>query len=282
MEKQEEKEDKEDLRFKHIKGRANWSILYYYGSYGLLYGFAILYRFFLPDVTFTFPINEIHETVHFTMPLAELMDLIFLGIILSINAFRTYTLLQEREIDTLKQRKRYSFLTAIIIMNFGLIVHMVANQLDNFVSSMENGGVVLNTVPGLPQLTWGIYFWDEIASHLMIGFGFFMLIFVFFSLERKNEEYNFKLESKLIKLICVAVGAGMGFGLAEGQAGAVYFIICVALLIISALKMKKKPFHSATFYFALGYIIFIVIWVLITGLMTGYPYVKEPSQFGLL
>jgi hypothetical protein len=182
---------------------------------------------------------------------------------------------------------RILFMISIIILNFGVISHMVANQLGEFMHAIVESGEVI-IVPGsnLEQLELGLYFWDEIASHIFTGWGIFGLITLFLQMERKNNvtEIFTGKKDKLLRLLSFAVGGGIAFGLIEGQAGAIFFVVSGLLLLFTVVQMigtkyKNKPFTTCTLIVLIGYILFTIIYVLFTGLKSNYPYIKQISEF---
>ncbi len=270
-----------------IQRRLRLSILYFYGSYGIFYVIAFLYRLFLPSVTIPFVIAELDKQVTFTMDLAELLDLIYLGIIFSINAFFTFNWLSTALPPNKKVKKntQIMFMISIIILNFGVITHMVANQLNEFMHAIVESGEIITPGSNLEQLELGLYFWDEIASHIFTGLGIFCLMTLFVRMERKNEVTEIFTTKKdvLIKLMSFAVGGGIAFGLIEGQAGAIFFVVSGLLFLFIVVQMigakyKNKPFTTCTLFVLIGYVLFTVVYVLITGLKSNYPYIFQISE----
>ncbi len=267
--------------------RLRFAILYFYGSYGIFYVIAFLYRLFLPTVTIPFVIAELDKQVQFTMDIAELLDLIYLGLIFSINAFFTFNWLStllpaDRKV---KKLTRIMFMISIIILNFGVITHMVANQLNEYMHAIVESGEIITVGSNLEQLQLGLYFWDEIASHIFTGLGIFCLMTLFIRMERKNEVTEIFTTKKdlLIKIMSFAVGGGIAFGLIEGQAGAIFFVMSILLLLFILLQMigakyKSKPFTTSTIIVLIGYILFTIVYVLITGMKSTYPYIKQISE----
>ena len=270
-----------------IQKRLRFAILYFYGSYGIFYIIAFVYRFFLPTVSIPFVIAELDKQVDFTMDIAELLDLLYLGIIFSINSFFTFNWLSTLLAPNKKIMKitRIFFMISIIILNFGVVTHMVANQLNEFMHAIIDRGEVIAPGSNLEQLQLGLYFWDEIASHIFTGLGMFCLMTLFIRMERRNnitEIFNSKKDF-WIKIMSLAVGCGIAFGLIEGQAGALFFVLGVLLMIFIILQMigkkyKNKPFTTATLLVLLGYILFTAIYVIFTGLKSNYPFIKQISE----
>ena len=86
-----------------------------------------------------------------------------------------------------------------------------------------------------------------------------------------------------------AVGIGIAFGLTEGQWGVPFGILCVILILYIPLRCKlmnvslnDKSFNKATFFMALGYLLFIGGWVLahlyFDTLKDVFPFVLQPSE----
>lgn len=270
-----------------IQRRLRFSILYFYGSYGIFYVIAFMYHIYLPSVTIPFVIAEFDEQVKLTMDLAELFDLLYLGIIFSVNAFFTFnwlsTLLPRNK--QLKKTTQIIFMISIIILNFGVVTHMVANQLNEYMHALVASGELITPGSNLEQLQLGLYFWDEIASHIFTGFGIFCLMLLFLRMEKRNNVQNLVTTKKdiWIRIMSFAVGGGIAFGLIEGQAGALFLGISCLLLIYILLMMirtkyRDKPFITNTLFVLVGYIVFTVIYALITGLKPMYPYIKQISE----
>ncbi|MHA1672997.1 MAG: hypothetical protein ACTSYI_05165 [Promethearchaeota archaeon] len=264
------------------------TITFFYGGYGLFFLVAILYRFILPSITIPFVIAELDKQVSFTMDLAELMDLLLLGIIFSINLLHVFELLEDQIPNTKKYWRNWYktlFIIALIIYNFGIISHMIANQLNEFMHQLIEEGTIIQVGSTLEQLELGLYFWDEIASHFFTGFGYFMMAGLFIKMERKlenSETYN-QNRDKLWRFICILIGMGNAFGYIEGQWGVIFAGACVILLIFSIIQVAKspkstKPLNVATIYIALGYLIFLVVYALITGYKTTFPWLYQISE----
>lgn len=267
-----------------IQSKQKWTILYFYGSYGLFYVIAIIYRMYLPVITWNFWIAELNKQAEYAFDLAEIMDLILLGILFSVNAMHTFNLFEE---FLSKKRKlfKYPFIIGVVIVNFGVISHMVANQLHDYIYQMEDTGIEIESGSLLEKLSLGLYFWDEIVSHILTGLGFFILLFLFFRLERVNT-LEIHCRTGSLRYLGFLVGLGYAYGMIEGQAGVIFFILSVALLIFVLVNMigskfKYKPFNTVTIYFLLGYIVFTVIYVYITGLKPNYPYIYQFSELNL-
>lgn len=261
------------------KLKENMAILLFYGAYGLFYLIALLYREFLPSFAFEFWIAEKGQNAQFTMDLAELADILLLGILFSINVFRAFLLLQRKHSNDAKINGRFSFLIGVIILNIGVVIHMVTNQLNNIVADLV---IPIDSDPNLTFLALGLYFWDELASHFLIGIGFFMLVLCFMFIEKKNPEIDEKLTGWQIKLICIGVGMGIALGYVEGQVGIPFFVVCLLIMSFVFLKRKKKPFHYATFLVCLGYVAFILIYGLATyftiGIKEFYPFLYQIGE----
>jgi hypothetical protein len=263
--------------------KMNWSILYFIGSYGLFYVIALLYRKFLPEYTIHFWIAELNKQVEFTMQIAEICDVVLLGILFSVNCFHTYNLLEERQKKKI-MRLRYYFIISIIILNFGVITHMVANQLHEYIYKLEDEGVIIAAGSTLENLALGLYFWDEVISHILSGIGFFLLLILFIRMERTGQNIG-DFSSKLTFLMSFFVGIGVAAGLIEGQCGYIFFIVAIVLLIFIPVHMIgqkyiTKPFNAATLFMLIGYVIFTLIYVYLTGLKPNYPYIKQLSEIG--
>ena len=279
--KKNDSKKKVSKKYEKLNSKIKWSILYFYGSYGLFYAIALIYHYIFTTQSFTFNfyITEKAQAVQFTVLYAELMDIILLGILFSINTFRTYMLLQDRTEHDNRLQGRFSYLTGVIILNFGVITHMVANQLHEFIYSMEAVDPnIITSNPNLNQLALGLYFWDEVVSHLFTGVGFFILIVVYLYIEARNDSIVTKLENKKILLISFLVGTGVAFGLIEGQAAAAFFFISLILIPYTFFRRNKKPFHYSTLMVCLGFVLFTVIYVLITGLKDYYPFIRQLTE----
>ncbi|MCF2138776.1 MAG: hypothetical protein K9W44_01810 [Candidatus Lokiarchaeota archaeon] len=263
------------------------TITFFYGGYGLLFLFAIIYRLFLPVVTIPFVISELNKQVSFSMDLAELMDILLLGIVFSVNTLHVFEILEDQIPTKRYWRNWYKtlFITFLIIYNFGIISHMVANQLNEFMHSMIDEGTIIPPNSTLEQLELGLYFWDEIASHFFTGLGYFMMIFLFLKMERKidtKDEYNSK-KDKLLRLMSFFIGIGNAFGFIEGQWGLVFsglLILILILILIQLIKSKKhtKPFNVCSLSMIFGYLAFLIIYTIITGIKPTYPYIYQISE----
>ena len=259
-----------------------WSILWFFGSYGLFYVIALAYRLVFDEVSIPFWIAEKNAEVVITMHLAEIFDLILLGFIFSINAFHAFEIFESR--TTRKKRSRVYFMIGIIILNAGVWIHMVTNQLHEYIYKMEEAGTIIEAGSHLEELALGLYFWDEVVSHLLTAFGFFFLVYLYCQLEMRNEN-TIEFNETYLKLICMAVGMGMSFGLIEGQAAAAFFFVSLFMLAVISLevvfkkkKWKLNPFTTATIYFLIGYIIFTLAYVYLTGMKPNYPYIYQMSE----
>jgi hypothetical protein len=267
-----------DPKSKKTLANQKKAIIYFYGAYGLFYVIAMLYRSFLPVVEIPFYIAETNQSINYEIQLAEIFDVLLVGIIFSINVNRAYFYLQDN-LGVRKKRYTVPLLVSIIILNFGVIVHMVANQLHEIIHDD-----VFTAGSNLELLQQGLYFWDETASHILSAAGLFMLMLLLVFVEAADKSHV-ESNNYLLNFICLLVGFGLAFGLIEGQCAAIFFFVSIAYLLVifviiglTKKTWKDKPFMAATTMVLVGYIIFTLIYVYVTGMKDVYPFIMQITE----
>jgi hypothetical protein len=283
---------------KNIKNKLRWSILYFYGSYGLFYLIALLYRplfvyYGIDAVEFSFHIAELNKEVVFHMELAELVDIAIMGIFFPLNAFFCYSNIQYLKVQHSKRSKSF-FIIGLIFINFGIITHLVANQIHNvFDELLLEEGFSLAMSSSFENLYNTIYFWDEWVSHFFTGLGLSLLIIGNVIVEVYNGN-RVELSEKSIKFMSLLVGGGIALGLIEGQMGVLFLLVAAGALLIIPIIVKvkkvewsKKPFTTSTVYVLLGYLLAMGVYFLFFYYYLGepiksyYPYFPQITELGL-
>jgi len=263
-------EDEEDLGLDIIHESSRNVILYFYGAYGLFYIIGLTYRLFLPEIKIPFILAESGKKVFYSMELSEILDIIFIGIAFTITSFYAFNwlLVMLPQGTDIKTKRNYNliFIIAILLTNYGVMTHMVTNQLNNIVSNMIEAGQIVSFNSELDQLTLGIYLWDEIISHMLGSTGFFLIGLLFIRMEQNSkvrEKFNTRNDVLTYSLSFI-IGMFASFFAIEGQVGTIFFIISMMMLIyiIKLFKMTDgltKPFTFASMWFLIGFILFTII-----------------------
>ncbi len=270
-----------------IHDKLKKTILYFYGLYVLSYVFAVIFRFILPIISVPFQITEIDKEVRYTMDSGEFTDILFLGILFSLACLYIFNWLLEIVPHRENIKKEYSilFILGILLLNYGIMTHMVTNSLNEIIKKMTEAGEIIPAGSELEQLSLGIYFWDEIISHILLTTGFFMLSMLFIRMEQHNEiKKNIctKKDHKLFGLTFI-IGGFVAFMSIEGQVSVIFLVLCFIILSYILISYHKKNYHAKPFtlasvWFLLGYILFTIIWALIFGVKENFPYLYQFTE----
>src|SRR5271157_105682 len=158
------------------------------------------------------------------------------------------------------------------------------HEVIKFVGYMLDSMVLNLSIPANATLYSYIYWYHEYFGHLfsiplMIFFTIFALPFMFEAPSRKLKWYAW--------LFLIAIGAGFGAtwveGWAEGECQLVNAIYDIGLLVtITVLFIKKgvrlqdHPFVCVVVAEAITFIIGVIIWGLLFGMLSYYPFFREP------
>ncbi|MHA1727773.1 MAG: hypothetical protein ACTSWY_03465 [Promethearchaeota archaeon] len=270
-------------------------LYYFFFSFGIIFLISLALFNILGSFEVQFFIAETDELVTFHFPIGDLISVILLGPVFSISSLRTFELLR---IKAGPNKKSYAkrlfiislYITFIFSLNIGAFSHMIANQLHEFIYEIELEESILPNTP-LGQLKIGLYLWDEIISHILIGIGFFGMLYinVYFDLINDDDVAIRTDETVSIIVLGFILGAGIALGFIEGQAGFLFMFGVVFLIFAIPIIMKKNklqysrnPFVLTGFFVCAGYIFMLLLWIGISGgIKAYYPFLYQISELFL-
>ncbi|MHA1149429.1 MAG: hypothetical protein ACTSR8_14425 [Promethearchaeota archaeon] len=260
-------------------------------AYGLAFGLGYSTKLFNPEIAMPFYISEQEKIVYYHLKLKDVLDLVFIGPIFTILSF----LLVKRLLDELRKQGisenkilfYYAlFLTAIVLYNYGNIIHVTMNRLNARVKDDYN----------TDELYYEIYYLDEMIGHHFLTIGFFIVfaeVCYLHNLSLRNakarEMNNDFLLKKGEELWNYVFGFGLGIATAlaylEGQCAFLFLIlnpiVCLILVIHSYKSSKLIKENSLLMIFIIMTIVFtftVLIWAVGTGIKPYYPYFYQNSE----
>ena len=268
-----------------------YPLYYFYFAFGIIFLIALALFDQFGEIELQFYISETAENVVFPLPVGELISVILLGGIFPLFALRAFELLRSQ---VSPDRKSYGtrlfviilYVSFMILLIIGTVVHMVGNQLHAYIYEIEETMVIDPHTP-LGNLKAGIYLWDEIIGHILIAVGYFgmMYINVFFALIDEDNLRARNDEMVFITLGGFLLGAGIAFGFIEGQAGYTFLYLAILLVVLIPIIMHKnkfhyhqKPFVYCALVLNIAYIVVIILFIVLFGVKPYYPYLYQPSE----
>jgi hypothetical protein len=267
-------------------------VYFFFGAFAVI--FLIGFSLFTHLGTFDIPlyIAETGVLMRFHFGGGDLAAILLVGILFVLFSSLSFNSLQKLNPPTVRSHKLRSWLPQIyqiftIFYLLGVVIHTIANQLDNIMELFLplNQYVDGNSLEG--QLRAGIYFYDELLGHFLLGAGFFGMFSVNVGLDlTHNDQYKAtKFEGVLIFLFGLGFGASNGYAFTEGQMGLVFLIFSfiqtifiVVMMFRNTLTFRNNPFTLCAIAACLGYTLFILFWVIFTGHKPYYPFLFQPSE----
>mgnify|MGYP006305083117 CR=1 FL=1 len=173
-------------------------------AYGLAFGIGYLTRISNPHFTLSFYISEQETYGTYQLNLKDIIDIIVVGPVFTlISFFLVYHILNDVKKREFSEKNvlisYFVFLIAIVIFNYGNIVHVTMNRLNSQIRDLYSNEPVYQAV----------YFLDEYIGHLLIGLGFFIIFsrcsffchfspFLFSLFQKLNDRF---LSHKLIYIV---------------------------------------------------------------------------------
>jgi hypothetical protein len=284
-------------RFPFLKKMKNTPTIiplyYFFFSFGIIFllGLALFNVFGSFKIDFTIAETGLVETFYF--PVGDIISVILLGPVFSTFAIRTYELMREK---VNPKKKKYIhgvlvsvlYITFVIIFNFGAISHMVGNQLHNYIYEIEIAqGYPIDPASILGALKAGIYLWDEVISHILIGIGFIGLLFINIHLDLISDEVIKILPYEFIMIVIggFLLGVGTAIGFIEGQCAILCLILLGVLSILIIVIVKKNHYQYQKYPFLLcglsmciGFFVMVIIWIIYSGVKPYFPFLWQPSE----
>ena len=259
-------------------------------AYGVAFGIGYLTRLYNPPIHVYYYLSEHDKIVGYQLNLKDVLDLVFIGPIFTIFSFfllrRILTHLSENGHTEHKVIFAYVvFLIAIVLFNYGNIIHVTMNRLNSQIRDEY----------GTEQVYYSVYYLDEIIGHHFLTIGFF-IIFVencalhTLNLSKSLDSGDPKIlmnptEKKWNYVFGSLLGAITAFAYLEGQSAFLFLIlnpIFSGLLIIYSLKKKIKiQENSLLMLFLLMTVVFSVVtilWGILFGIKPYYPYFYQNSE----
>jgi hypothetical protein len=278
---------------KGIKNSPSMSPVYFFFyAYGFTFLLSLILFEIPSSIQIPFFFAETGESVIFNFPMGDLISVIIFGGVFSLSSLRAFELLREK-IDPIKKRYEKRLFVVILYVFFmillilGVLSHMIANQLNSYIHEIETEQIIIPNTP-LGHLKSGIYLWDELISHILIGLGFYGMLYVNSYLDLNSDGEKIRpIELFSIISAAVLIGAGTSLGFIEGQSGLIFLFFSVFLIfaIITIIKKndlsyRKNPFVLCGLIMCVTYIITTVIFISFTGLKSYYPFFFQLSELG--
>ena len=257
-------------------------------AYGLAFGIGYLTRLFNPFIHIPFYISEQEKIVYYHLNLKDILDLLFIGPLFTILSF----LLLKRILDELKLQGLTEnkiiffyilFLTAIVLYNYGNIIHVTMNRLNSQFTDEQK----------TEDLYYQVYYLDEFIGHHFITVGFFIIFFEICWLHLLDLKINSNKEEYLMNkreivwnyLFGIAFGIITASAYLEGQCAFLFLILnpifCVILILFSKkynIKIEKNSLLVMFILMTIVFTIVVLIWAGITGIKPYYPYFYQNSE----
>ena len=278
--------------FKKIKvTKSIVPVYFFFYAFGITFFISLL----LFDIPLNIPVNfyyaETGELTTFNFPLGDLISVIMFGGVFSLSALRSFELLRDRvDIKKKSYAKRlfvvFLYVFFMIILIIGVFSHMISNQLNEFIHQIESS-IEINEGTPLASLKSGIYLWDELISHIFIGFGYFGMLYVNTYLDFNSEStprLN-KIETVSLWIYGTILGFGNAIGFIEGQSALIFCVFSLILIIsiIYVIKKNKLKFRDNVFVLcsmisSVSYIITIIVYMIVVPLKGYYPFLCQLSE----
>ncbi len=168
--------------------------------------------------------------------------------------------------------------------------HVVVNRINGKLRDQEyiRDVIIFDPEHGMSVGFLMIYYFDEYLGHLGMMAPLFFGQLVVLRNQLKNPQNLKDIHIiELILLIIIGLGGGLynSYSLIEGQANIPLLILnllIIPLFIWLFLGKKFKFMDNPMFLFfllqTLGFLIYSVIWIAMTGLKPYYPYTYQPSE----
>jgi len=268
-------------------GREFRLLLITFLGYGLFYGLSQISGNATFPVTFWIP--ELNKQVTIGIPWESWLSIFITGAGFAVLLMKLFDEIFLSEKSTVKTRvtgstiriTRDIFVFIVALYVLGNAVHEVIK----FVGYMLPSTPIDLSNQAYANLYYYIYFYHEYFGHimfsipLMIFLTIFAFAFIFEPPSRKLRWYEW--------LLIFGIGIGFGAvwveGWAEGECQLVNAIYDIGLLVAIGIVVKKQkvalrshPFVCAVAVEAISFIVGVIIWGLVFGLLPYYPFFKEP------
>ena len=227
----------------------------------------------------------------YTIGLKDFIDLLLIGPIFTILTF----LLMRRIITDYSryteskdriQGLYVAYLIAIVLFNYGTIIHVTMNRLNSQITGDLRSEGVYDA----------IYFLDEVIGHLFLTLGFFLILYEaaylhMLTIKHRSEAKDlegFMLgegEKRINLFYGIALGVITTVAYLEGQCAFIFLIlypIFTVLFIIMAKKqgvsLQENSFLVMILLMTIFFTISTVLYAFITGIKPVYPFFYQPSE----
>ncbi|TFG11242.1 MAG: hypothetical protein EU535_07470 [Promethearchaeota archaeon] len=257
-------------------------------AYGIAFGLGYLTRIFNPYFAIPFYISEQEKITYYYLNLKDVLDLLFIGPIFTLFSFILLKrILDDLRIKGLSENKilvYYAlFLIAIVLYNYGNMIHVTMNRLNSQVIDKYN----------TEDFYYQIYYLDEMIGHHFITIGFFIVLTEVCLLHtsslmkaKTNSEFLLKNREPFWNYIFgLGLGIATAFAYLEGQCAFLFLIlnpiICLILVMCSYKTsglIKKNSLLMIFIIMTIVFAIIVLIWAGVTGIKPYYPYFYQNSE----
>ncbi|HMF33385.1 MAG TPA: hypothetical protein VKK79_18310 [Candidatus Lokiarchaeia archaeon] len=281
---QDEPERGEDNRFDSL--REVKLLLIVFLGYGVFYGISQVAGDSTVPISFWIP--ELGQQVTVAFPWESILSIFVTGAGFAILLVRVFDeiYMSPRSVvkDHLSPRARAMLRDFFIFTVAAYCLINAVHEVVKFVGYMLDGMALDLANPANANLYNYIYWYHEYFGHLfsiplMIFFTVFALPFIFEAPSRNLTWYAW------IFLIAIGVGFGATWveGWAEGECQLVNALYDIGLLVAITVLLRKKgvslrdhPFICVVAALTITFIIGVVVWGMVYGLLPYYPFFREP------
>lgn len=260
-------------------------------AFGFSFGIGFLFQWGILSIRFYVSEQAIYAIYEFT--LKDLIDLLVTGPVFTLVSFflikRILDELSGSEISEKAIITYYMvFVIAIVMFNYGNIIHVTMNRLYNQIKNDYNA----------EDVYYSVVFLDEIIGHLLLNIGFFIFITEVCFLHTKSLNFSFESNQKTALLLKsqkerfwnffmgMLLGISTALAYIEGQCAFVFLIlnpIFAFLLFMHSkyrdVEIKENSILVLYLLMTIFYAITILVWVLFTGLIPVYPYFYQLLEY---
>jgi uncharacterized integral membrane protein len=226
---------------------------------------------------------------------SDVSQLLFLNLLWPIIAWWVYRDSKKAIFDhnpkyNYKMIWDYIFLILIFFFIVSNTCHVVVNRINGTLLYQEyiRDVILFDPEHGMSAGYLLIYYYDEYLGHLGMMAPLFFGQLVIFRNQLKNPQYLKDIHLiELMLLVILAIGGGLfnSYSLMEGQSNIPLLVLHLLiiplflwLLFGKKFKFKENPMFLFFLLQTVGFLIYSIIWIAMTGLKPYYPFTYQPSE----